>query len=77
MDYGEADKETNKKTSSITNQLEETKLETRTASFISLICDISMMKQQMVEIGYNADKLPLGKLSKSTILKVSCSIYFV
>jgi poly [ADP-ribose] polymerase len=28
-----------------------------------------MMKQQMVEIGYNADKLPLGKLSKSTILK--------
>ncbi|KAF2950054.1 hypothetical protein DAI22_01g163300 [Oryza sativa Japonica Group] len=69
MDYGEADKETNKKTSSITNQLEETKLETRTASFISLICDISMMKQQMVEIGYNADKLPLGKLSKSTILK--------
>uniref|UniRef100_A0A0E0C1M0 Poly [ADP-ribose] polymerase n=1 Tax=Oryza meridionalis TaxID=40149 RepID=A0A0E0C1M0_9ORYZ len=69
MDYGEADKETNKKTSSITNQLKETKLETRTASFISLICDISMMKQQMVEIGYNADKLPLGKLSKSTILK--------
>uniref|UniRef100_A0A0D9Y861 Poly [ADP-ribose] polymerase n=1 Tax=Oryza glumipatula TaxID=40148 RepID=A0A0D9Y861_9ORYZ len=69
MDYGEADKETNKKTSSITNQLEETKLETRTASFISLVCDISMMKQQMVEIGYNADKLPLGKLSKSTILK--------
>uniref|UniRef100_A0A0E0JI87 Poly [ADP-ribose] polymerase n=1 Tax=Oryza punctata TaxID=4537 RepID=A0A0E0JI87_ORYPU len=69
MDYGEADKETNKKTSSITNQLKETRLETRTASFISLICDISMMKQQMVEIGYNADKLPLGKLSKSIILK--------
>uniref|UniRef100_A0A0A9H154 NAD(+) ADP-ribosyltransferase n=1 Tax=Arundo donax TaxID=35708 RepID=A0A0A9H154_ARUDO len=28
-----------------------------------------MMKQQMVEIGYNADKLSLGKLSKSTTLK--------
>ncbi|KAI6694691.1 hypothetical protein NL676_022401 [Syzygium grande] len=28
-----------------------------------------MMKQQMMEIGYNAEKLPLGKLSKSTILK--------
>uniref|UniRef100_A0A0D9V0P4 Poly [ADP-ribose] polymerase n=1 Tax=Leersia perrieri TaxID=77586 RepID=A0A0D9V0P4_9ORYZ len=69
MDYGEADRETNKKVSPITDQIKETKLETRIASFISLICNISMMKQQMVEIGYNADKLPLGKLSKSTILK--------
>ncbi|XP_021313014.1 poly [ADP-ribose] polymerase 2 isoform X1 [Sorghum bicolor] len=54
---------------SITDQIKETKLETRIAQFISLICNISMMKQQMVEIGYNADKLPLGKLSKSTILQ--------
>ncbi|KAF0934541.1 hypothetical protein E2562_025636 [Oryza meyeriana var. granulata] len=69
MDYGEDEKETNKKISSITDQIKETKLESRIASFISVICDISMMKQQMVEIGYNADKLPLGKLSKSTILK--------
>ncbi|CAO2202890.1 unnamed protein product [Urochloa humidicola] len=71
MDYGETDKETNKteKKGSITDQIKETKLETRIAQFISLICNISMMKQQMVEIGYNADKLPLGKLSKSTILK--------
>ncbi|KAK8452748.1 hypothetical protein SEVIR_5G162200v4 [Setaria viridis] len=71
MDYGETDKETNKteKKDSITDQIKETKLETRIAQFISLICNISMMKQQMVEIGYNADKLPLGKLSKSTILK--------
>ncbi|XP_052161977.1 poly [ADP-ribose] polymerase 2-A [Oryza glaberrima] len=69
MDYGEADRETNKKVSPSTDQIKETKLETRIASFISLICNISMMKQQMVEIGYNADKLPLGKLSKSTIFK--------
>ncbi|KAG2597494.1 poly [ADP-ribose] polymerase 2-like isoform X3 [Panicum virgatum] len=71
MDYGETDKETNKaeKKGSITDQIKETKLETRIAQFISLICNISMMKQQMVEIGYNADKLPLGKLSKPTILK--------
>ncbi|GER24726.1 poly [ADP-ribose] polymerase family protein [Striga asiatica] len=47
----------------------ETKLEARIADFISLICNMSMMTQQMMEIGYNADKLPLGKLSKSTILK--------
>nr|CAB3477136.1 unnamed protein product [Digitaria exilis] len=71
MDYGETEKETKKteKKGSITDQIKETKLETRIAPFISLICNISMMKQQMVEIGYNADKLPLGKLSKSTILK--------
>lgn len=36
---------------SITDQIKETKLETRIAQFISLICNISMMKQQMVEIG--------------------------
>ncbi|KAL6626219.1 hypothetical protein ACP70R_029945 [Stipagrostis hirtigluma subsp. patula] len=71
MDYGETDKETNKaeKKGSLHDQMKETKLETRIAQFISLICNISMMKQQMVEIGYNADKLPLGKLSKATILK--------
>ncbi|KAJ4849285.1 Poly [ADP-ribose] polymerase 2 [Turnera subulata] len=50
-------------------QPQETKLESRVAKFISLICNVSMMKQQMMEIGYNANKLPLGKLSKSTILK--------
>ncbi|XP_047060524.1 poly [ADP-ribose] polymerase 2-A-like isoform X2 [Lolium rigidum] len=69
MDYGEVDKETIQKKGSIGDQIKATKLETRTAQFISLICNISMMKQQMMEIGYNADKLPLGKLSKSTILK--------
>ncbi|KAG2402938.1 Poly [ADP-ribose] polymerase [Vigna angularis] len=47
----------------------ESKLEPRVAKFISLICNVSMMNQQMMEIGYNANKLPLGKLSKSTILK--------
>ncbi|WVZ71182.1 hypothetical protein U9M48_019798 [Paspalum notatum var. saurae] len=70
MDYGETDKEDKiGKKGSIADQMKETKLETRIAQFISLICNINMMKQQMVEIGYNAEKLPLGKLSKSTILK--------
>ncbi|KAK4788973.1 hypothetical protein SAY86_020292 [Trapa natans] len=50
-------------------QPRETKLEARLAKFISLICNVSMMKQHMMEIGYNAEKLPLGKLSKSTIMK--------
>ncbi|XP_017969668.1 PREDICTED: poly [ADP-ribose] polymerase 2 [Theobroma cacao] len=72
MDYDEKEKESDleeKTGSSVGAQLRETKLEQRIAKFISLICNISMMKQQMMEIGYNADKLPLGKLSKSTILR--------
>ncbi|KAK9035568.1 hypothetical protein V6N11_077606 [Hibiscus sabdariffa] len=72
MDYDEKGKESDvirKTDSSVGTQLRETKLEPRVAKFISVICNISMMKQQMMEIGYNADKLPLGKLSRSTILK--------
>ncbi|OVA12704.1 SAP domain [Macleaya cordata] len=73
MDYKEAENESvvpeKLKDSSIGVQPRETQLEPRIAKFISLICNVSMMKQQMLEIGYNAEKLPLGKLSKSTILK--------
>jgi poly [ADP-ribose] polymerase len=32
-------------------QPRETQLEPRIAKFISLICNVSMMKQQMMEIG--------------------------
>ncbi|KAM7501206.1 hypothetical protein LguiB_000110 [Lonicera macranthoides] len=72
MDYNEPEKELavqGKSNSTMEIQPREMKLEARVAKFISLICNVSMMKQQMMEIGYNAEKLPLGKLSKSTILK--------
>ncbi|XP_031399432.1 poly [ADP-ribose] polymerase 2 isoform X2 [Punica granatum] len=73
MDFSEeeeADVEDKAETkAALTMQPRETKLEPRVAKFISLICNVSMMKHHMKEIGYNADKLPLGKLSKSTILK--------
>ncbi|KAF4384888.1 hypothetical protein G4B88_000284 [Cannabis sativa] len=72
MDYSENEKESSVKeqsVSAIQAHPRNTKLEARVAKFISLICNVSMMRQQMMEIGYNADKLPLGKLSKSTILK--------
>ncbi|XP_031126370.1 poly [ADP-ribose] polymerase 2 [Ipomoea triloba] len=72
MDYsqnGEDSSVSGEPNSLMKNQPRETKLEGRIAKFISLICNVSMMKQQMMEIGYNADKLPLGKLSKSTISK--------
>lgn len=73
MDYSANQKEESvvheKPNSPINIQPRNTKLEPCVAKFISLICNISMMKQLMMEIGYNANKLPLGKLSKSTILK--------
>ncbi|GAY40966.1 hypothetical protein CUMW_055830 [Citrus unshiu] len=73
MDYSANQKEESvvheKPNSTINIQPRNTKLEPCVAKFLSLICNISMMKQLMMEIGYNANKLPLGKLSKSTILK--------
>ncbi|XP_059275394.1 poly [ADP-ribose] polymerase 2 isoform X2 [Lycium ferocissimum] len=71
MDYDDNGKESSVQGQSnqVPIQPRETKLEAPIAKFISLICDINMMRQQMMEIGYNANKLPLGKLSKTTILK--------
>ena len=51
------------------HQPQQSKLDNHLAQFISLICNVSMMKQQMMEIIYNVETLPLGKLRKSTILK--------
>ncbi|KAJ4905453.1 Poly [ADP-ribose] polymerase 2 [Raphanus sativus] len=73
MDYGKDDndsaivKDVPKSSSEV--KPEESKLDPQIAKFISLICNVSMMAQHMMEIGYNANKLPLGKLSKSTITK--------
>lgn len=73
MDYSKTENEhvgsERKQESTSKTETRESKLEPCVAKFISLICNTDMMKQQMIEIGYNAEKLPLGKLSKSTILK--------
>ncbi|KAI3679926.1 hypothetical protein L2E82_50906 [Cichorium intybus] len=69
MDYGPVEETVGKLSRKVDIQPRETKLEARIANFISLICNVSMMKEQMMEIGYNAEKLPLGKLSKATISK--------
>ncbi|KAE9460473.1 hypothetical protein C3L33_07626, partial [Rhododendron williamsianum] len=69
LEIGIRNKVKGKSDATVGVQLRETRLESRIAKFLSLICNVSMMKQQMMEIGYNAEKLPLGKLSKSTILK--------
>ncbi|XP_047307874.1 poly [ADP-ribose] polymerase 2-like [Impatiens glandulifera] len=70
MDYTSQEKDSPTKIDTGETSLNcETKLESTVAKFISLVCNVNMMKQQMMEIGYNAEKLPLGKLSKSTISK--------
>ncbi|XP_004292663.1 PREDICTED: poly [ADP-ribose] polymerase 2-like [Fragaria vesca subsp. vesca] len=71
MDYSEKEGQSavKKNGPALVAQPSEIKLDPRIAKFVSLICNVAMMKQYMMEIGYNADKLPLGKLSKSTILK--------
>ncbi|KAL1331687.1 hypothetical protein HN51_048941 [Arachis hypogaea] len=72
MDYSSKEEESTVTESAgheLKKQPLESKLEPCVAKFISLVCNVSMMNQQMMEIGYNANKLPLGKLSKSTILK--------
>ena len=38
-------------------------------NLIKLIFDTDMMDKQMKQIGYDSTKMPLGKLSKDTILK--------
>lgn len=38
-------------------------------NFINLIFDIGMMNDHMKKIGYNINKMPLGKLSKDNIKK--------
>jgi poly [ADP-ribose] polymerase len=36
---------------------------------IKLLCDIRMMKKSMMEVGFDADKMPLGKISKEQVKK--------
>ncbi|XP_024525660.1 poly [ADP-ribose] polymerase 2 [Selaginella moellendorffii] len=74
MDYEEEDaaKQKTEKKKDVVPPMKkqvQSKLDSRVAQFVSLICDLKMMRQQMVEIGYDARKMPLGKLSKATILK--------
>jgi hypothetical protein len=56
--------------SAIAIQPRETQLESRVAKFISLICNVSMMKQQMMEIGWLFD-LSIKSKSKADAQFVS------
>ena len=45
----------------------ESKLDKHVQDLVGMLFNMNLMKQQMVEIGYDAKKMPLGKLSKETI----------
>ncbi|KAI1320701.1 Poly [ADP-ribose] polymerase 2 [Mortierella claussenii] len=46
----------------------ESKLDPKVQDLMSLIFNTQMMNRQMKELDYDADKMPLGKLAKATIL---------
>lgn len=47
-------------------KIPDSKLDSRVQDLIKLICDLKMMKDAMLEVGYDADKLPLGKVRTTT-----------
>ena len=47
----------------------QSKLHDNVKKLMKLIYDTKMMNRQMIQIGYDANKMPLGKLSKDTILR--------
>ncbi|KAF9090498.1 Poly [ADP-ribose] polymerase 2 [Mortierella sp. GBA35] len=46
----------------------ESKLHPKVQDIVSMIFNTQMMNQQMIELDYDAKKMPLGKLAKATIL---------
>ncbi|KAJ3253177.1 Poly [ADP-ribose] polymerase 2 [Boothiomyces macroporosus] len=53
----------------VEKKIPDSKLEKPVKDLIDLIFNTKMMEQQMMEIGYDAKKMPLGKLSKAHIQK--------
>jgi len=47
----------------------ESKLDPRVQAFVRLIADVKMMESQMREIGFDPNKMPLGKLKKATVMQ--------
>lgn len=47
----------------------QSNLDKSVQDLVRLIFDMKMMNNQMKEIGYDAKKMPLGKLAKNSILR--------
>ena len=68
-DEEKEDKKVKKKESKEEQPEADSQLAKEVQDFIRLIFDMKMIKNQMKEIGYDPKKMPLGKLSKSSIEK--------
>ncbi|TPX68181.1 hypothetical protein SpCBS45565_g03249 [Spizellomyces sp. 'palustris'] len=69
---GDDEEEVNEKVEEGTKEeriIPDSKLPPEVQDLIKLIFNVDMMTQSMVEIGYDAKKMPLGKLSKGNIEK--------
>jgi poly [ADP-ribose] polymerase len=71
ISYDEEEKPAEKPKSEKSKEVkdEDSSLDDRVQSLVKLIFNMKLMQKQMVEIGYDAKKMPLGKLSKDTIKK--------
>lgn len=45
------------------------KLDANIQSFVELIFNKKLMEESVIKIGYDVKKMPLGQLSKETVLK--------
>ena len=55
----------------------ESKLDKSIQELIQLIFDKNMMEEQMKEIGYDAEKLPLGKIDQKVVTVMFLFCFFV
>ncbi|KAJ3319355.1 Poly [ADP-ribose] polymerase 2 [Boothiomyces sp. JEL0866] len=65
----EVEEESKEEKVKVERKIPDSKLEQPVKDLIDLIFNTKMMEQQMMEIGYDAKKMPLGKLSKAHIQK--------
>lgn len=67
----EADEEekapTQKKGGAKAAKQKDSKLDKRVQELIKLICDVNILNKTLSEIGYDAKKMPLGKLSENAL----------
>jgi poly [ADP-ribose] polymerase 2/3/4 len=50
-------------------EMAPSKLDTNVQDFVKLIFNKKLMEESVVKIGYDVKKMPLGELSKDTVLK--------
>ncbi|CAG8520900.1 3017_t:CDS:1, partial [Cetraspora pellucida] len=71
-DYGDDEVDISTKNNAVVPPpppIPESKLHPKIQNIIKLIFDVSLWNDTMVELNYDASKLPLGKLSKNTITR--------